>query len=583
VELSHGAKVVRGLPAEWGTCSRTVALDSGLYALSCWRDTVAVGNQSGDIIILDAITGIQVAVLSGHTDQVDSLTFLSDGTSLVSGSQDTTLKLWDVQTGGVVKTFHGHTNFILSISISSDRTTIASGSRDRTTRLWDILSGECYCVIELQQSVAHVSFSPTNPQHLISVSEGVVQQWSTNGHQIGPTYQGFYAAFSLDSTCFILHGEKVITVQDSSSGEIVAKFPTPNSSLCCCCFSPNGRLIAAAAGTTAYIWDIASSDPYLIETFNGHTRNITSLTFSSSSSLISASWDKTVRFWQIGASSTDLIASDPQPIQPGSVLTQYINKFWQVGASLTGLVANDPKPTPPVSAPIRSIALQATDGIAISSDSDGVVRTWDLSTGHCKASFQTPAQDSHPRDVQLVDSRLIFVWCTDEKIYIQDAEKATLLQTVDAPGAKVFDIRISGDGSKIFRLDESTIQAWSIRTGEAVGEVYHELSLSGNHLITQGSKVWVLTDGWDFRTLGSSPIRLPAELPERHHLDFVGGVREDRRHIPGIEDTVTRKKVFQLPPRLVRSSDSQWDGQYLAAGYENGEVMILDFNHVLLQ
>jgi WD40 repeat protein len=55
------------------------------------------------------------------------LAFSSDGTSLVSGSDDCTVKLWDVQTGGTVKTFFGHTELVLSVSISADYTIIASG------------------------------------------------------------------------------------------------------------------------------------------------------------------------------------------------------------------------------------------------------------------------------------------------------------------------------------------------------------------------------------------------------------------------------------------------------------------------
>ena len=117
VELSREVKVVKGLPAGWGTCFRTVVLDSSLLALAHWRDTIAVGCYH-NIVILDGITGTQVAVLSGHTGWVRSLSFSSDGTLLASGSIDETLKLWDVQTGGVVRTFHGHTNFVYSVSIS---------------------------------------------------------------------------------------------------------------------------------------------------------------------------------------------------------------------------------------------------------------------------------------------------------------------------------------------------------------------------------------------------------------------------------------------------------------------------------
>ena len=107
-ELSREVKVVKGFPAGWGRCSRTVILDSYALNLSYWNNTIAVGSGHGDIIILDAIIGSQIAVLSGHTWNINSLAF-SDGKLLVSGSDDKNVKLWDLQTGGVVKTFHGHT------------------------------------------------------------------------------------------------------------------------------------------------------------------------------------------------------------------------------------------------------------------------------------------------------------------------------------------------------------------------------------------------------------------------------------------------------------------------------------------
>jgi len=117
-ELPEGVKVVRGLPEEWGGCSRTVLLNSHPQTLSYCNNTIVVGLKEGDILILDAITGSQMAVLSGHTDTVESLAFSSDGISLVSGSNDKTVKLWDVQTGGVVKTFHGHTGSVYCFNFS---------------------------------------------------------------------------------------------------------------------------------------------------------------------------------------------------------------------------------------------------------------------------------------------------------------------------------------------------------------------------------------------------------------------------------------------------------------------------------
>ena len=516
-----------------------------------------MGSKHGDIIVLDMITGSQIAILSGHTDEVNTLTFSSDGRLLASGSDDCTVKLWDVQTGTVTKTFSGHTRAVLSVSISPDFTTIASGSGDRSICLWNSLTGECYCTIEQQDYVEHISFSPTDPQYLLSVCDKKVWQWDINGHEAGPTYKGSHVAFSSDGCHFVTCKQTAITVWDTSSGVVAAEFRVASGDTRCCCFSPDDRLIAAAAGHTIYVWDIniAGSEPYYVEPFIGHTGDITSLIFSTPSSLISASLDKSVKFWQIGTSPT---AADMAGLEP-LLLTS----------------------------PIKSITLQAKDRIAISTDLDGVVRIWDLSTGHCKASVQTPAQGSCQRDAQLINNQLILVWHTAEAICIQDAEKGELLRTVDRPMYYIEDLRISEDGSKVFCMDQKYIHAWYIETGEVVGKAEFRLHLSQDPFLTiNGSKVWVafllsITEGWDFETLGSSPVVLSGTFFPRPHLGFVSGIGKESSFPPEIEDIIIRKGIFQLPSKYTRPADVQWDGQYLVAGYDSGEVLILDCTHYL--
>ena len=260
----------------------------------------------------------------------------------------------------------------------------------------------------------------------------------------------------------------------------MAKFNMDNDKTRHCCFSPDGRLVAIAVYHTAYVWDITSSEPCLIETFVGHTQNIISLVFSSPTSLISTSWDRSVKFWQIGASPTSPDVTDPK--------------------------------STPHTFPIKSITLQAKDGIAISSDSDGVVKIWNLSVGICKASFQTPAKGPCQRDVQLIDNRLVLVWHTAEKIHIWDVEKGELLQIVNAPLDGIKDLRISGDGTKVFCMELNFIHAWHIWTGEVMGKVPLFSGLwVGAFLTIDGPRVWVKlphqgVEGWDFGVPDSSSI-----------------------------------------------------------------------------
>ena len=547
--LSPTVKVVKGLPAEWGVCSRTVVLDSFTRALSYHESKIAVGSKPGDIIILDIITGIQTAVLSGHRYEVNCVTFSPDGASLVSGSCDKTVKLWDVQTGGVVRTFTGHIIPVWSVSISADYTTVASGTYDGTIHLWDIETGGCHHTIKQKNRVNYVMFSPTDPQHLISVSDNKVWQWDVNGCEIKPPFNGKLASFSSDGAQFVTCYEKTVMIHNSSSGATVSEFQITGNHAYQCSFSPDSRLVAVSIGRTIYCWDITSSKPHLVETFIGHNRDITSLVFSSPTTLISASVDKSVKFWQIGAQSID----------PAII---------------------DPKSTPPHSAQIMSITLQAKHDIVITSDSDGIVKTWGISTSIHKSSFQTPAK-SYKRDVQLINERLILAYYADSKIHVWDAGNGELILEVDKTPHLVQDLKISGDGLKVFLLDAPLVWVWSVQTGKAMGTVEIEYSGTLGSIMVDGRECWAHWpqseyEGWYLGELGFTPFQISG-MPTLSNGRMLWDPRQGR-----IKNVATGKVIFQLSGRFANPTAVQCGGSYLAAGYESGEILILNLKDVML-
>jgi len=554
-----GVKAVVG-SAGWGICThRTVSHKCCPITLACQNNTVATGYMdSNNIIILDALTGSQLDTLSGHTGVVQSLAFSSDGTLLVSGSHDKTVKLWDIQTGGVAKTLYGHTGQVYSVSVSADNTMVASGSQDMTIRLWDIKTGDCLVIKGHKRPVNAVTFSPTNPQLFLSSSyDGTVRQWSIDGYQIGSSIPGNFVAFSPDGTQFVLYKKKTVTIQNINSRGTVVELKLADY-LEYCHFSPDGRHIATISPSVIHLWDITGTNPCLIQTLR-HPSRITFLVFLSSYCLISACSDGSIRFWQIGASLGDPVVSNSEP------------------TSLTP-------------APIQSVSLQAKDNLAFSIDSGGIVKIWDILTGCCKEIHKTQANAIKHGDIQFVDNKFIIVWSEESNqiihIWDTDTEKGGLRQVFC--GSRIMGLRITEDGSRVLVVHWRSINAWSILTGEHVGSkklkwekcCFDPLRMNGSRVLVRSGES--LVQGWDFGIPGSIPVQFSKVHSERPHLNFVD-VRQWSRGSPvRIEDGVTGREVFQLCGRYANPSATQWDGQYLIAGYDSGEVLILDFNHVVV-
>ena len=392
-------KIVKGFQTTWGVCSRKVFFDDWPEILADWKDIVAVGFWNGQIIILDAVTGIQMSVLPGHTKSVRALTFSLDGASLVSGSDDETIKLWDIQTGGVIRTFQIKYS-PRSVSISVDNATIACVYWDGKIGLWDTDLEKIWVMTGYNQANSAI-FSLKNPQLLLIASNSMLQ-WNIDGPEPIPI-QGDNIrepydtpSFSSDRTCCISPHGSAATVHSTDSGVVIAKLKAPNSGVRFNWFiSPNGNYAACAIDHTVFVWDITGPDPHLVNTPIGHDKDVTSILFSSS--LISSSRDKSIKFWQIGAFQTE-------PVPTKRLIT-------------------DRKLLSSTSSPPLAISLQSKDNAAILVDWAGVVRTWDLSTGLCKGSFTTPAISNSKTDIQLIGDRVIFVWCTTKKMHIWDAKR----------------------------------------------------------------------------------------------------------------------------------------------------------------
>ena len=144
----------------------------------------------------------------------------------------------------------------------------------------------------------------------------------------------------------------------------------------------------------------------------------------------------------------------------------------------------------------------------------------------------------------------------------------------------VEDVKLSVDGSRVYCLYYRSLQALSTLTGEGMGEVELEYSQPQRSLTVDGSRIWVHSpveklQGWDFGIPGSSPVELSITPPALNNTKLWDD------ELSEIQDTATGKVIFKLGGRFRRPSHLQSDSQYLVAGYNSGEVLILYFSHLI--
>ena len=93
-----------------------------------------------------------------------------------------------------------------------------------------------------------------------------------------------------------------------------------------------------------------------------------------------------------------------------------------------------------------------------------------------------------------------------------------------------------------------------------------------------GSKVWacwygLCYKGWDFSIQGSTPVKLHKK--HKPPSPKLWDLKQARLINPA-----TKEIVFQLSGGFTNPVCAQCDDSYLVAGYESGEVLILDLMNI---
>jgi WD40 repeat protein len=249
-------------------------------------------------------------------------------------------------TGASIRTYSGHTDKVTGVAISPDGRHILSGSDDKTIRLWDFESGTPVQVLrEHQNYVLSVAFS-RDGKRFLSAGGG---QWR------GPE--------------FATESDQIVRLWDAADSKVVRKMTGHQAPVWSVAFSPDERFALSGsggyefrggspfpAGQALKLWNLASGEQ--VRDYSGHDNWVRSVAFHPlGKTLYSASWDMTVRVW------------DVEKIEAVQVLRDHKDHLNAVAISPDGKW------------------LLSGGGAPGTAGGDTTIRLWDLSTGQVARRF----------------------------------------------------------------------------------------------------------------------------------------------------------------------------------------------------
>src|SRR5713226_8599805 len=130
----------------------------------------------------------ELYVQTGHTSNVTSVAFNTDGTLMATGSDDKTIKLWDVASGLQLRTFRRDSALFKDVVFSPDGELLAAGDSSEAVKLWNVKTGEYQCSLSpksdgstntVPEYLTGFAFSPDS-KYLVTVSIDHVRLWEVS-------------------------------------------------------------------------------------------------------------------------------------------------------------------------------------------------------------------------------------------------------------------------------------------------------------------------------------------------------------------------------------------------------------------
>jgi len=229
---------------------------------------LVVGFSTGIFGLWEMPAFTNLHTLSISQEKISSVAINTSGEWLAFGAKKLgQLLVWEWQSESYILKQQGHYFDVNTLSYASDGQTVATGGDDGKVKIWSTYSG--FCFVTFSEHTAPISTVAFAKQGKVLFSASL---------------DGTVRAFDL--------------IRYRNFRTFTSPFPVQFSSLA---VDPSGEVVAAGSTDSfeVFLWSVQTGK--LLDILTGHEGPVSSLAFSPSGAnqLASASWDKTIRVWNV--------------------------------------------------------------------------------------------------------------------------------------------------------------------------------------------------------------------------------------------------------------------------------------------
>ena len=432
---------------------------------------------------MTSVDNLQPAIqFTGPENRILALVFGPDGKYLYGAGDDAKIFVWDLrQCCDPVEVWDlGDNNKARALTVITvaDRQYIAAGAQDSIT-FWDLQNGERKDAITLQREnsgrILSLAASPREPLLAAGSEDGNVTVWDMVDHS--------------------LKYEPLCSVQDESlDAEVLChKSGSGQTDIRGLAFSADGKWLAAGSSDQhAWLWDVETGtllarSPDRI--LGGHINTVSSVAFDPTDQtgrgLATASWDNTVRFWQITGSGSDL------KFELVDALIGHSSSVWTLAYSPTGkkwlasgssdhtTILWDPDQVSQIGTlvdqmtrDVWALAVSPEHNQLAAGDDAGNIHLWDIQANNLKNRKELKQDGAILSLAYNRDGKWLVSAGTDKSIHVWDAKSGQEAWSIpNAHEDEIWSAIFSPDDRWLASASfDKTVKLWDAATRQMIGE-----------------------------------------------------------------------------------------------------------------